>query len=196
MGHQCHQWAKKPSTFVLLILILCTPSLYVTNYQKLIFYLASIFRKDTCYLIAGTLKDSYSSTEKAHTWPTPETVNNITTLHSSNLPLRIPSRHYGTIPINIKRHDLRDHMTYFINNQHTKKGPDPNIHVIDGIYDIEGKLTLHILVANHTNKHVTCNNFQTPLHNLSQELNSHSINYWKHSNPDLYDMRQVLVPHT
>ena len=43
------------------------------------------------------------------------------------------------MPIKIKGHDLRDHMAYFISNQHAKKGPQPNIHVIDGIYGIKGK---------------------------------------------------------
>ena len=46
-------------------------------------------------------------------------------------------------------------MAYFISSQHTKKALDPNIHVIDGIYDIKGKLTLYVIVANYTNRHVT-----------------------------------------
>ena len=48
-------------------------------------------------------------------------------------------------------------MGYFISNQHTNKGLDPNIHVIDGIYNIKGRSTLHICVANYTDKHVTFN---------------------------------------
>ena len=51
-------------------------------------------------------------------------------------------------------------MGYFICNQHINKGLDPNIHVIDGIYNIKGRLTLHVLVANYTNKHVTFNKGQ------------------------------------
>ena len=64
--------------------------------------------------------------------------------------LKITTRHNGVIPTKIKGHGLRDHVTYFISSQHTKKELDLNIHVIDGIYDIKGKLTLHI-VANYTN---------------------------------------------
>ena len=52
-------------------------------------------------------------------------------------------------------------MGYFISNHHTNKGPDPNKHVIDGIYDIKGKSSLHILVANYTKKHVTFNKDQS-----------------------------------
>ena len=51
-------------------------------------------------------------------------------------------------------------MTYFISNQHTGKGLDPNIHVIDDIYDIKGTLTLHIIIAKYTNKHVIFNKGQ------------------------------------
>ena len=119
---------------------------------KLIFYSASISRKDTNYLTAGTKIDNYSYREKAHSWSTPEWQ---TTSQSSILHWKIPPRNKGPKPIRIKGCDLRDHMSYFIHNQHTKKGLDPNICVIYSIYDIKGKSTLHVLVANYTNKHVT-----------------------------------------
>ena len=45
-------------------------------------------------------------------------------------------------------------MTYLISNQHTNKGLDHNIHVINGIYSIKGRSTLHILVAMYTDKYV------------------------------------------
>ena len=51
-------------------------------------------------------------------------------------------------------------MEYFISNKHANKGLDPNIHVIDGIYNIKGRSTLHIFIANYTNKHVTFNKGQ------------------------------------
>ena len=51
-------------------------------------------------------------------------------------------------------------MGYFISNQHINKRLDPNIHVLDGIYNIKVKSVLHILVANYTNKHVTFNKGQ------------------------------------
>ena len=51
-------------------------------------------------------------------------------------------------------------MAYIISNQHTKKGHDPNIHIIDGIYNIRGKATLHVIIANYTNKHVNFNKGQ------------------------------------
>ena len=51
-------------------------------------------------------------------------------------------------------------MGYFINNQHTNRRFDPNIRVIDAIYNIKGRLTLHIPAANYTNKHVMFNKGQ------------------------------------
>ena len=156
-GHQCHWWVKWPSTFTLLILNFCTPSLYVTNYQKMIFYSASMSRKGTCYLTAGNWIDNYSCREKAHSWLAPGTVNNITVIKST---LKIQPRHNGAIPIKSNGNYVRDHIAYFISNQHTKKGLDPYIHVIDSTYDIKGTSTLYIIVANYTNKHVTFNKGQ------------------------------------
>ena len=60
----------------------------------------------------------------------------------------------------IKGHNLKAAMGYFISNPHANKGLDPNIHVIDGIYNIKARSTLHIPVANYTNKYVTFNKGQ------------------------------------
>ena len=60
----------------------------------------------------------------------------------------------------IREHSLKAHVEYFISNHHSNKGLDPNIHVIDGIYNIKGRSTLHVLVANYTNKHVPFNKGQ------------------------------------
>ena len=64
------------------------------------------------------------------------------------------------MPVNIKGHSLKTSVGYFISNQYVNKGLYPNIHVIDGIYNIKGRSTLHILVANYTNKHVKLNKGQ------------------------------------
>ena len=72
-------------------------------------------------------------------------------------PLKIPLRHNGIIPFTFKGHNLKVPVGDFISNQHVNRRIDPNIHVIDGIYDIKERSTLHILVANYTNKHVTFN---------------------------------------
>ena len=75
-------------------------------------------------------------------------------------PLKIPPRHNSIIPITIKRHILKASVGYFISNKCVNRKLDPSIHAIDGIYDIKDRLTLHIHVANYTNKHVTFNKGQ------------------------------------
>ena len=65
-------------------------------------------------------------------------------------------------------------MAYLISNQHTRKVLNLNIHVIDGIYNSKSKFTLHIIVVNYTNKHLTFNKGQCighmdlPIDNMSQ----------------------------
>ena len=45
-------------------------------------------------------------------------------------------------------------------NQHANMGLDPNIHVIDAVYNVKGRSTVHITAANYTDKHVTFNKGQ------------------------------------
>ena len=86
-----------------------------------------------------------------------EQQHNITVVKST---LQISPTNNDIIPIMIKGHSLKTPVGYFISNQHINKGLDSNIHVINGFYNIRGRSTLHILVANYTNKHVTFNNAQ------------------------------------
>ena len=71
--------------------------------------------------------------------------------------LKIPPRHNGIIPIKIKGHTLKRHMAYFISVQDSTKWKDPNINIINGIHNINGKISVNSLVSNYTNKHVTFN---------------------------------------
>ena len=48
-------------------------------------------------------------------------------------------------------------MTYFITDDNSTKGRDPNINIINGIHKIKGKASVNILVSNYTNKHITFN---------------------------------------
>ena len=48
-----------------------------------------------------------------------------------------------------------EHMAYFITNDNTSKGKDPNVNINSGIYKIKGKTSVNILVSNYTNKHLT-----------------------------------------
>ena len=48
-------------------------------------------------------------------------------------------------------------MTYFITDDNSTKGRDPNINIINGIHKIKSKTSVNILVSNYTNKHITFN---------------------------------------
>ena len=48
-------------------------------------------------------------------------------------------------------------MAYFITDDNSTKGRDPNINIINGIHKIKGKTSVNILVSNYTNKRITFN---------------------------------------
>ena len=48
-------------------------------------------------------------------------------------------------------------MAYFLTDDNSPKGRDPNIKIIIGILKIKGKTSVNILVSNYTNKHITFN---------------------------------------
>ena len=69
--------------------------------------------------------------------------------------LKIPPRHNGVVPIKISGPLITSHMTYFLTDDSTPKGRDPNINIIDGIHKIKDRTSVNILVSNYTNKHLT-----------------------------------------
>ena len=71
--------------------------------------------------------------------------------------LKIPPQHNGVIPIKITGPVIEEHMAYFITNDNSTKGRDPNINIISGIHNIKGKTSGNILVPNYAKKHVTFN---------------------------------------
>ena len=71
--------------------------------------------------------------------------------------LKILPRHNGVIPIKITGQALKEHRVYFITNDDSTKGKDPNINIINGLHDIKGKTSVNVLVSNFTNKHATFN---------------------------------------
>ena len=59
------------------------------------------------------------------------------------------------MPIKISRPIIDEQMAYFITDDTTSKGRDPNINIINGIHKIKGRTSVNILVSNYTNKHLT-----------------------------------------
>ena len=46
-------------------------------------------------------------------------------------------------------------MAYFLTDDSTPKGKDPNINIIGDIHKIKGRTSVNIVVSNYTNKHLT-----------------------------------------
>ena len=69
--------------------------------------------------------------------------------------LKIPPQHNGVIPTKISGPNIKTHRAYFLTDDSTPKGRDPNINIINGIHKIKGKTSVNILVSNYTNKHLT-----------------------------------------
>ena len=61
------------------------------------------------------------------------------------------------VPIKITGQAINHHMAYFITDENSTKGRDPNINVINGIHTIKEKTSVNVLVSNYTNKHIKFN---------------------------------------
>ena len=73
------------------------------------------------------------------------------------LTLKILPRHYGVVPIKTTGQAIKEHMAYFITDEDSTKGRDPNINIINGIHSIKGKTSVNVLVSNYKNKHIKFN---------------------------------------
>ena len=71
--------------------------------------------------------------------------------------LKILPKHNGAIPIKFTGQAIKEHMAYFITDEDSIKGRDPNINIINGIHNIKGKTSVNVLVSNYTNKHIAFN---------------------------------------
>ena len=58
--------------------------------------------------------------------------------------LKIPLQHNGVVPIKITGPVIKEHMAYFITDEHSIKGRDPNINIINDIHKIKGKKSVNI----------------------------------------------------
>ena len=63
---------------------------------------------------------------------------------------KILPRHNGVVPIKITGQTIKEHMAYFITDEDSTKGRDPDINIINGIHNIKGKTSVNILVSNYT----------------------------------------------
>ena len=70
--------------------------------------------------------------------------------------LKISPCHNGVVPIKITGTVIKELMAYFITDENSTKGRDPNINIVNGIHKIKWT-SVNILVSNFTNKHITFN---------------------------------------
>ena len=71
--------------------------------------------------------------------------------------LKILPRHNGVVPIKSTGPVIEGHMAYFITNDNSTKGRDPNINIINGIHSIKWKTSVNVSISNYTNKQITFN---------------------------------------
>ena len=84
---------------------------------------------------------------------------------------------------------IKEHMAYFITDEDSTKGRNPNINIINGIHNIKGRTSVSVLVSNYTNKHITFNkgeyvgNFEPAIEDSANsdlpshaQLDTHSTN--------------------
>ena len=83
------------------------------------------------------------------------TCDHTATIGTVKSTVKIPPRHNGHVPITISGPIINTHMAYFLTDDSTPKGRDPNINIISGIHKIKGKTSVNVLVSNYTNKHLT-----------------------------------------
>ena len=76
------------------------------------------------------------------------------TIDIVKLSLKILPRHNGVVPFKITGQAIKDLMVYFITDENSTKGRDPNINIISDIHCIKGKTSVNVLVSNYTNKHI------------------------------------------
>ena len=56
---------------------------------------------------------------------------------------------HGVVQIKITGQAIKDRMAYFITDENSTKGRDPNINIINGIHSIKGKISVNVLVSNY-----------------------------------------------
>ena len=104
-----------------------------------------IYRRNFHYLIQQNGKFLAFTHANTHT----------ATIGTVKSTLKIPPRHNGVVPIKISGPLITTHTAYFITDDSTPKGRDPNINIIDGIHKIKDRTSVNILVSNYINKHLT-----------------------------------------
>ena len=142
-----HLWIaefKFTHNFIICNQLLETELIFGINILKSFHYLMLGTRTKNCYI-------QWNGKFLVYT----HSCNCTATIGTVKSTLKIPPRHNCVIPIKISGPMITTHMAYFLTDDSTSKGKDPNINMIDGIHKINGKTSVNTLVSNYTNKHLT-----------------------------------------
>ena len=71
-------------------------------------------------------------------------------------------------------------MAYFITDDNTPKGKDPNINMVSSIHKIKGKTSVNILVSNYTNIHLTFHKGEYVRHLEPAVMDNNTIEQTEH----------------
>ena len=113
-----------------------TEIIFGIDVQKMLSISHAWYSKKNCYIQRDSKFLTYTKNceQKA-------TINTFKSSH------KILQRYSGVIPIKITGPVINEHMGYFITDNNSTKGRDPNINIINGINSIKGKTCVNILVS-------------------------------------------------
>ena len=120
----------------------------MSDYQTQKYYLASISRKKFLSYAWNKEKNCYIQKDGRFLTYTRNCEQKATIGIVKSI-LEIQPRHNGIIPIKIKGYIIKGHTAYFISDQDSKMGKDPNTNIINGIHNIKGKTSVNILMSIH-----------------------------------------------
>ena len=104
------------------------------------FLLSYAFDKDkNCYIQGNGIFSAFTNANTC-----------TATISTVKLAVKIPPRHNGVVPIKIRGPLITTHMAYFLTNDSTPKGRDPNINIIDGIHKIKDRTFLSLITPINT----------------------------------------------
>ena len=145
-----------------------------------------MYRRNLNYPISGTKKRTATYRRKVDSLPTLVTVNRRQMSLLWNQPLRYHPDTMVSYPWRSKDLQLRDIWPTSSVIRIPKKGKDPNIHIIDGIHNMNGRTYVSVFISNYT-KHITFNkgehigHLELPIEDMHQipedsgSLTAHSI---------------------
>ena len=109
------------------------------------------------------------------------------------LTLKIPPGHNGVIPIKITGQAINEHMAYFITDEDSTRGRNPNINIINGIHSIKGKTSVNVLVSNYTNKNIMFNKGEYVGHLQPAIEDNADSDLHSHAQPDTHSTNSVTT---